>query len=441
MRLSPRTGFLGVATTLAVLALTACDDPDSSTTGLAPDELSAAKQAGTLNPMETLGKDIFFDRGLSLRGNQACASCHDPKFGFAGPVAATNLTGAVYNGSVSTRFGNRKPPSAAYATVSPILYYDPGEDVWIGGNFWDGRATGELLGNPAADQALGPFLNPVEQALPDEICVIYRIATGNYADLWEEVWGDDLADLPYPAGLSRDCRGEDPIAYPAALRADVMAAYHRVGLTVAAYEGSAEVNAFTSKYDAVMAGLASFTAEEQWGRDLFEGKAMCSACHPSETPGALLTDFTYDNLGVPANPMNPVYEDDPGFVDQGLGAFLDLAGHDGTGLYGAVKVPTLRNVARSPGEAPKAFGHNGFFKSLEQIVHFYNTRDVLPRCQPDQLPTTVSALARIGFEPACWPGPEVAANVNVDELGDLGLTEAEEQAIVAFMRTLSDGWR
>jgi cytochrome c peroxidase len=105
-----------------------------------------------------------------------------------------------------------------------------------------------------------------------------------------------------------------------------------------------------------------------------------------------------------------------------------------------VKVPTLRNVARAPGENPKAYGHNGVFKSLEQIVHFYNTRDVLRPCQPGEIQPTPGKLARVGFSPACWPMPEVDRNVNHDELGDLGLTPAEERAIVAFLRTLSDGW-
>jgi rSAM/selenodomain-associated transferase 2/rSAM/selenodomain-associated transferase 1 len=84
--------------------------------------------------------------------------------------------------------------------------------------------------------------------------------------------------------------------------------------------------------------------------------------------------------------------------------------------WGKHKVPTLRNVDKRPyPEFVKAYGHNGFFKSLEEIVHFYNTRDV-----------------------EMWPEPEVPDTVNDEELGDLGLSEAEEAAIVTFMKTLSD---
>ena len=119
-----------------------------------------------LSPKEQLGKSIFFDTNLSINQNQSCASCHDPAWGWTGPSSEVNAAGAVYEGSIPGRFGNRKPPSAAYATLSPIFHQDK-KGLFVGGNFWDGRATGEVLGNPAADQALGPFLNEVEQALPD----------------------------------------------------------------------------------------------------------------------------------------------------------------------------------------------------------------------------------------------------------------------------------
>ena len=127
-----------------------------------------------LSVAEQLGKSIFFDDALSINANQSCASCHGPEAGWTGPDLDTNMAGAVYEGSIAGRFGNRKPPSAAYATLSPIFHQDK-DGLFIGGNFWDGRATGEGLGNPAADQALGPFLNHVEQALPDSACVVYLV--------------------------------------------------------------------------------------------------------------------------------------------------------------------------------------------------------------------------------------------------------------------------
>ena len=165
---------------------------------------------------------------------------------------------------------------------------------------------------------------------------------------------------------------------------------------------------------------------------LFEGKGMCSACHISE-PGEngeppLFTDFTFDNLGIPKNPDNPFYTQPPSinpdgmnWIDPGLGGFLQSAGYSEDvymAEWGKHKVPTLRNVDLRPyPEFVKAFGHNGFFKSLKEITHFYNTRNV-----------------------EMWDAPEVPETLNTDELGDLGLTDEEEDAIVAFMKTLSDGF-
>jgi cytochrome c peroxidase len=123
-------------------------------------------------------------------------------------------------------------------------------------------------------------------------------------------------------------------------------------------------------------------------------------------------------------------------VDKGLGGFLasraDYAAYAAANM-GKHKVPTARNVALGPEALIKAYGHNGYFKSLWGIVHFYNTRDVLDRCPGDY--TEAEALAA-----NCWPAPEVAENVNTAELGNLGLSRADEDAIVAFLKTLSDGY-
>lgn len=385
--------------------------------------------AGDLSPLEKLGKNLFFDN-ISSPDWVSCATCHSPDVGWTGPNPGLNKHGAVYRGAVPTRFGNRKPPSAAYATLSPIFHYDSFEGLFVGGNFWDGRATGERLGNPAADQALGPFLNPVEQNNPSKQAVCEQVAISKYAGLFEEVWG--------PGSL--DC----------ATGVDAM--YDRIGLSIAAYEDSSEVNQFSSKYDAFLASEETLSAEEARGLALFEGKAMCSACHPTGINSSL-TDFTYDNLGTPRNPENPFYDMDEEFlgdgspinpagrdwIDNGLGGFLQARpewSDKAAANLGKHKVPTLRNVAKRYGKGyPKAFSHNGYFKSLKSIVHFYNTRDVKPSC-PD--PFTTEKLA---LKMACWPEPEVADNVNTTELGDLGLTDEEEDAIVSFLNTLSDGYK
>lgn len=376
----------------------------------------SAQTTGLTN-QEELGKAIFFDKNLSLNGNQSCASCHAPEAGWVGPDSDVNAGIAIYEGSVSESFGNRKPPSAAYATLSPIFHMDK-KGLFTGGNFWDGRATGEKLGNPAADQAQGPFLNPLEQALPTAGDVVTKVCAAAYSSLFKEVWGDDICD---PAN-----------AYEA---------YDAIGLSIAAYEASSEVNAFTSKYDYTFTGDAKLSKLEQKGYALFQGKGKCKLCHLSGKD-ALFTDFTFDNLGIPKNPENPFYYADPAYnpdgydwIDHGLGGFLASRpeyaeyAEDNMGMH---KVPTLRNVGLGLETGlVKAYGHNGYFKSLEEIVHFYNTRDVLAHCEEisDPMPGE-----------NCWPEPEVSANVNTAELGNLGLTPDEEAAIVAFLKTLSDGY-
>jgi cytochrome c peroxidase len=361
--------------------------------------VAGASAQGGLTPQEQLGEFLFFDENLSLNGNQSCATCHAAEVGYTGPDSAINAHGAVYEGSIPGAFGDRKPPTAAYGGASPVLYYDADEELWIGGMFWDGRATGQRLGDALAEQAQGPFLNPKEQALPNAEAVIAKVQGSDYAGLFAE-----------------QCPGE--------LTAEL---YDCIGYAIAAYERSSEVNPFTSKYDYYLKGEAKLTGIEMRGLELFEGKAMCSACHLSQPDEfgnpPLFTDFTYDNLGIPKNLENPETIANPTWADPGLGGFLRSAGYPKEvweAELGKHKVPTLRNVdLRFNKKFVKAFGHNGYFKSLEEITHFYNTRDV---------------------EKEDWPAAEVPETVNTDELGDLGLTRGEENAIVAFMKTLSDGY-
>jgi cytochrome c peroxidase len=400
-----------------------------------------AQDGVPLTDEEQLGKEIFFDEDLSMNRNQSCASCHGPEVGFTGPLSAINAHGAVYEGSEPGRFGDHKPPSAAYATQSPILFLDKHE-TWTGGNFWDGRATGEKLGNPAADQAQGPFLNPVEQALSDSACVVQRVCTApDYPVSFEDVWGAGSCDIAWPAGIDATCATEGTtVALSETDRGNSDMAYDQIALSIATYEASPEVNAFTSKHDQTFGGKVKLDKQERRGYALFRGKAKCALCHTANGQQALFTDFTFDNLGVPQNPENPAGIA-PDFVDEGLGAFLEAAGWP-EDVYltelGKQKVPTLRNVDKGASDDfVKAYTHNGYFKTLEGIVHFYNTRDVKPVCpEPSSGPFTEAEALAAG----CWPAPEVAENVNTDELGDLGLTTEEEAAVVAFLKTLSDGY-
>ncbi len=343
-----------------------------------------------LTPQEQLGRFLFHDTNLSNPPGQACVSCHDPQVGFTGPDQGANAAGAVYEGAEPGRYGNRKPPSAAYAGNSPVLHY---QNTWMGGMFWDGRATGQTLNDPLAEQAQGPFLNPLEQNMSSAQDVIDKVIASSYSDLFTEVCTDSARY------------------------------YECIGRSIAAYERSTEVSPFSSKYDYSLKGQAKLSAREKQGLALFNGKARCAGCHAPP----LFTDYTYENIGVPRNPLNPFYNEPDwnplgeNWIDEGLGGFLKSGGDSNYQQeLGKQKVPTLRNVDRRPNKNfVKAYAHNGYFKSLQEIVHFYNTRDI-----PD----------------AGWPLPEVAENINATDMGNLGLSHSEELAVVAFLKTLSDGY-
>ncbi|MDH4274194.1 MAG: c-type cytochrome [Gammaproteobacteria bacterium] len=358
--------------------------------------------AGALDKA-TLGELLYFDQNLSINRNQACASCHTPPH-FVDPANVANPANSpVSLGSDRTLNGGRNAPSAAYAAFSPLFHWNATDGLYIGGQFWDGRA-GTL-----AEQAKGPFLNPVEMAMPSKGAVLKRIAEransnfDRYRKLFYSVYGVKTDQLRDP---------ESDV--------ETNALYDMVADAISAFEKTGKFNQFSSKFDYVLAGKAAFTPSEANGQAIFNGKAGCIACHTSTSGTApdgsvmppMFTDFTYDNIGIPKS-MNPLIAGNA--IDQGLGGRADIVARDPSGSQiGKFKVMSLRNIAVT---AP--YGHNGFFATLEDIVHFYNTRDV--------------ASER-------WPAPEVTQNVNTEELGNLGLSAQEEADVVAFLRTLTDGY-
>ena len=339
-----------------------------------------------LTEKQALGKLLFFDKNLSTPAGQSCAGCHHPDFAFADP----NPDLPVSQGAHQTRFGNRNDLTAMYASYIPALRYDEEEGIYIGGLFWDGRA------NSLEEQAKGPPLNPLEMANPHIEALVQAIRRAPYAGRFKTVFGDHSLDDPQKA-------------------------FDFFAEAVAAYERSAELNPFSSKYDMFLAGETGLSAAEMRGMALFNDplKGNCAACHPS-TAGdeeilPLFTDFSYDNLGVPKNPANPFYylpadlnPQGTAYVDLGLGAVVGKRSENGK-----FRVPTLRNIAKT---AP--YMHNGVFQTLYQVLAFYNTRDN-----------------------GIWPPAEIAENVNKDELGNLHLSEAEISDIIAFLHTLTDGYK
>jgi cytochrome c peroxidase len=349
--------------------------------------LLIAAATSAMTPLEELGESLYFDETLSQPDGQSCASCHLPSSFFVDPDSEFPVSQGVLP---QKRWGNRNTPMSAYAFLSPDFHFDPIEELYVGGQFWDGRAANVV------EQAKGPFLNPLEMNNPNKDVVIRDVLKSDYAGLFREVFGHN----------------EEYIL------ANVDEAYDFVAEAIGAFESTPMFAPFDSKYDYYLQGYDVLNEQELRGLELYEGKAMCNACHPSE-PGdgcepPLFTDFTYDNLGVPKNPDNPFYTlskkfnpDGYDFVDWGLGGVLGIEEE-----MGKHKVMPLRNIA-----VTGPYMHNGVFITLREVVEFYNARDL-----------------------GGFPPPEVPINVNTDELGDLGLTSDEIDDIVAFLETLTDGY-
>jgi cytochrome c peroxidase len=408
-----------------LVVLGACQDaPTAVERGPLPPAQVVSNFTPSSAAMSALGQFLFEDENLSVGGNQSCQTCHEPSEGFAAPLPGVPTRGSVVQGSVQGRFGDRKPPTAAYATLTPNF---TGGNNPTGGIFWDGRATGLLLGNPAADQALGPFLNPVEQALPDTACVVYRVQQSDYVGDYIAVWGNAIASIEFPEAAEAICTDPDLLVgnhIPSINRNVIRQEYYNIARSIAAFE--ATFNRFTAKID-----RGGLSALEEQGRKLFSGKGKCQQCHTNKGAQALFTDFAFHNLGVPKNPANPVFNYAPGAPsDLGLGAFTGQKRHEGK-----FRTPTTRNVAVG---SNRTYMHNGALVSLTKVVDFYNTRDVLRVCTGHELnePERWGSTVFGGF--GCWPPPEHSANLDTKQMGKLGLSPADVEAIVAYLHAMTD---
>jgi cytochrome c peroxidase len=153
---------------------------------------------------------------------------------------------------------------------------------------------------------------------------------------------------------------------------------------------------------------------------------------------SLFSEFSYYATGIPRNTAI-TKNADPAFYDLGLcgpdRSAPDLPATVATGVNieqfcGQFRMPTLRNVAERP-----AFMHNGFFKDLREVVRFYATRNSDPQrwYGPTALPNDLPTRYQGNIE-------KVKAPFNRSPADGPALTEAEVNDIVAFLRTLSDGF-
>jgi cytochrome c peroxidase len=453
--------------------------------------------------VQILGKLMNFDDDMSPFENRACGFCHMPYAGFSGPIPSVNLTMIAYPGSEEFRAGKRTAQRYTYSPRFPVLQYNEVQGLFFGGNFWDGRATGYLLQSADAEQAQHPPVDTQEHALPDTACIAFKLSQAVYRPLFELVWGQGSLDIKFPNNTEKICStpggaaslgqagggNPTPIPLSPADRTKANRVFDNWGQSISFYEASPRISAFSSKFDAFLKDKYTLTADEQAGYDLFRGKAGCNTCHldgrgstqlgGSDTSAAanvepLFTCFGYANLGLPLNPRVALfYQDEPdpfgftpnpngfAFRDLGFGNFLRSVAapnpnQDWTQFApttdGQQQVLTARNVAMTPPQCPtteagqtdkngkpipyfqKAFFHNGYAKSLKQLVHFYNTRDVFP-----ENVTSGNCPEGTTEKVDCWPMPEVPNNIDMT-VGSLGLTDAEEDLLVAFLQTLTDGF-
>jgi cytochrome c peroxidase len=448
--------------------------------------------------VEVLGKLMNFDKHISPNENVACASCHMPYAAFSGPIPSVNLTMIAYPGSFHFRAGKRTAQRYTYSSYFPPLQFNTTQAAFFGGNFWDSRATGYLIRDPAAEQAQFPPVDPLEMGNSDTACITFKLSLAAYRPLFEEVWGKGSFAINFPPDTAQICAlpnvggSATQVALSPTDRTRSNQVYDHWAQSLSAFEKSDSVSPFTSKFDAFLAGSATLTADEMAGYNLFKGKGNCNSCHldgrstaPTPPPpqgeapngedtGAeantapLFTCFGSANLGLPKNPRDAFYYEttpdsfgftpNPGgftYTDLGLGTFL----RSGFGSApnpnmtwrkfastsdGKMQTSTARDVGLAPSQCPtteapgpyfqKEFFHNGYIKSLKQLVHFYNTRDVFKfGVQSGNCPS--GTVEKVN----CWPSPEVEANKDMT-VGDLHLTDQEENQIVKFLQTLSDGF-
>ena len=370
-----------------------------------------------LTPQQLVGQAMFHDASLSTPQGQSCASCHDAVVGWVNPVSVMN----PYNfpsseGAVHDRFGPRNTPTVAYSHFTPPFFYDALTKSYVGGRYRDGRAHDSLA------QARATLLNRVEMNNPNVKSIVRAVQQSSYAAQFEALFGQDVWN-------------NDETAFALIARC------------LEDFQTSHVMNAFNSRFDRYQAGdKPALTPQEVAGLAVFESRGTCSSCHFNQvSPDGtrpLLTNFRYYNLGVPKNPRNPFYDmslalnpDGHNYVDLGLGGVLHAAQENGK-----FKVPSLRNVALTP-----PYMHNGVFTTLKDVVMFMNTRDIDSRWGPPEVPSNIATgpLTAIHVEAdygRTMPGDpgDGSPGAGVGTIGNLKLTNAEIDQLVAFLGSVSD---
>src|SRR5712691_4213060 len=302
--------------------------PPPTLTGQPPTLQGTGYQA-----VQILGKLLNFDENMSPDRNRACGFCHMPYAAFSGPIPSVNLTMIAYPGSEEFRAGKRTAQRYTYSPKFPVLQFNEVQGLFFGGNFWDARSTGFLLQSADAEQAQHPPVDTQEHALPDTACIAFRLSEAVYRPLFEEVWGKGSFEINFPHETEQICAtpggaavfggSVTPVPLSAADRTRANTVYDRWAQSIDSYEQSVQVSAFSSKFDAFLAGKYTLTADEAAGLKLFDGKGNCNSCHldgrgttlktgqtdisSKAIVNPLFTCFGSANEGLPLNPRLAFY--------------------------------------------------------------------------------------------------------------------------------------
>lgn len=339
---------------------------------------------------EELGQVLFFDKNLSNNRTQSCATCHNPNSGFTDD-RDNGVSKMASLGDNNKSIGDRQAPTASYAKFSPVFHFDEKKQKFIGGQFWDGRAA------TLEEQAGGPPLNPDEMGMANKKEVLKRIKENEiYVSSFKNLYGNDILDNEEKA-------------------------YDALTQVIASFEKTDEFSPFDSKYDKYLKGEYDLTALEDLGKSLFfsNNNNSCATCHVlkgEDKEKETFTNYEFHNIGVPSNEIlrakNGVKD-----IDKGL---LNNPTINDESQKGKYKVPTLRNVAVT---AP--YMHNGVFSDLRTVVEFYDKYNNKDR---NINPETKKV----------WDEPEVKDTISLKELKAKELNDRKIEALVAFMKLLTD---
>lgn len=464
------TALLSAAPTTAVAAPGPGGETPSQLPSGRPAEVAPAPRPRALSVVAEIGRRMFFDPSLSASGQLSCASCHSP----ANAYGPANGLAVQLGGRELRQPGRRAAPSLSYVTSTPNFTIGPAtaaadndgprqerlavagakvaavakadvaairaaqetdqDAVRRGGDF--GGGAPQLLADvdeivprggfhrdgrnqTLQTQALAALLDPSEMANADAAQVLSRLATAPYAQDLKAMFGPTLFLQP-------------TLALDEALFALVRFQVEEPGF-----------HPYDSKYDAYLKGKARLSEAEARGLKLFDdpNKGNCASCHvdrPSRRDGnrpPAFTDYQFEALGAPRNSAIPA-NGDPGYYDLGLCGPVRTDQADAADYCGLFKTPSLRNVATR-----KVFFHNGVFRSLEEVLHFYVERETNPGKWYPRLGN--GEIDRYNDLPARYKQnvDVVDAPFNRREGDEPALSDAEIADVIAFLNALTDGYR